>query len=236
MPIGNQTLGPDSLGSTNELSNVLSVLKTQVGAIPVESNFLVQLNIPWDVIEVVVKDYEPINWKDQANWLSQIYGSINGNNFCFATEITDPGESLNSVKVGPSNGDKVYGNLLSAPVISGRRDMGTLRIGFIETNGSIADYVLRPWLIAVSTYGLFAKSDKSVQNVKTNVIVTHINSFAANNNLPRKKIIYKNCVPIAIGESSYKYSENTTARIVPTTWTFDSYSIESGGDSDKPRT
>ena len=120
MPIGNQTLGPDSLGSTNELSNILDVLKTQVGAIPVESNFLVQLNIPWGVIDLVNKDYEPVNWKDQANWRNQIYGSINGNNFCFATEITDPGENLNSVKVGPSNGDKIYGNLLSAPVISGR--------------------------------------------------------------------------------------------------------------------
>ena len=61
MPIGNQTLGPDSLGSTNELSNILDVLKTQVGAIPVESNFLVQLTIPWGVIDVVNKDYEPVN-------------------------------------------------------------------------------------------------------------------------------------------------------------------------------
>jgi len=234
MAIGDQTLGPDSIGSTQELSNILNLLQTTAGVIPIESNFIVKFNIPQKAILSCIDESEPYKWADNLNLKGSIQ-TLTENGFYFATEITDAGENLGVSKVGPSTDSKVYGNLLSAPVITGRANLKELTVGFIETNASIADFIIRPWLIAVSTYGLFARPANSPQNVKTDFEVIHIDSFARNNNLPRKKVIYKNCVPLSVGNSAYKYAESVNTRIVSTTWAYESYQVISGGDSDIPK-
>jgi hypothetical protein len=234
MPIDSPTLGPKGLGSTSELASILNNLQREDNtfSIPSEANFIVKIdNIPYLAINNVIQDYydENAQWEDIRGLRGELIKfieedkKINGR-IVFATGVTIPGETLASGRVGPSTNTNVHGNLLSAPVIKGRNDPNNLTISFIETNISFTDYILRPWLFAVSTFGLFGRQTEN-QRVKGNLEVWHIDGFSKNSNSTRKQITYIDCAPVSVPDFTYAYGENGNVRVVNTNWTYKSYKI-----------
>lgn len=242
MPIDSPTLGPKGLGSTSELASILNNLQREDNtfSIPSEANFIVKIDdLPYLAIENAIQNYydENAQWGDIRGLRNQLIKfieedkKINGR-IIFATGVTIPGETLASGRVGPSTNTTIHGNLLSAPVIKGRSDPNNLSISFIETNISFADYILRPWLFAVSTFGLFGGKTPS-QRVKVNLEVWHIDGFSKNSNSTRKQITYLDCAPISVPDFAYAYGESGNVRVVNTNWTYKSYKI-TNIDGDKP--
>jgi len=234
MPNNTANLGPNSLGSTTELASVLDQLRQQDStfAIPAEANFIVKIdNIPYATIKNVIDNHydENSQWEDPRGLRNEIQNFItrdsrNTGRLLFATGVTIPGETLASGRVGPSTNTNIHGNLLSAPVIKGRNDIGNVALDIIETNYSFADYILRPWLIGVSTFGLFGRQTEN-QRVKVNLEVWHLDGFKSRADTTRKKITYTECAPISVPDFAYTYGENANVRVVKTAWTYKSYKI-----------
>lgn len=111
--------------------------------------------------------------------------------------------------------------------MQGRRSPLELTIQFRETNFSFGDFIIRPWIIMASHYGLVARDtqdrDQLAKNIKTNV---HISLFAkgsprkvyndqsqidpegepdAPKVIMRKKFSFYNCVPTRMGTQDHSY-------------------------------
>lgn len=215
----------------------LKILSSPSFHIPVEANFVIG-----------IKDISTIteNIKNQLN-------TISGNKFTlkdfdtllanplfkeelfFATGVTLPGESISDGRVGfAAAGAPVYGGLLSSPVLKGRKDLSNFQIALIETNQSFIDYVMRPWIVAVSHFGLFARDEQNIaaqkQNFKTTVIVNYLDRTqieSEKDSKIRKKVTFFNAAPLSVDgyETTYGNNKSTGVRFAKTTWTYSNYSV-----------
>ena len=84
----------------------------------------------------------------------------------FARDVTIPGETLSV-----SNEGLKYGAFRSPLVSNGTgNEIGSLGVGFLETNASFVDLVIRPWLILTGHYGLVARGYGTPKNVKCSYV------------------------------------------------------------------
>ncbi len=106
----------------------------------------------------------------------------------------------------------------------------TLALEFRDTNTSFVDFVIRPWVILASHYGLAARpGDTSLtrdpKNVKANVMVMQYSRSLANMSMiPRKVWQFYNCVPYNVSEQSLDYTEEKLTTI-STRWTYSHYTV-----------
>jgi len=195
----------------NTATFLTQVLSSPGYHIPVEANFVISI----DGINDLINKLKTNDILDQ-------------NDVFFATYASIPGESVTPARVGFASVNSVYGGLLSGPVLKGRRDLAELKIGFIETNRSIVDYILRPWAVAISQYGLFARSSDSSQNFKTNITISYLDKTAGDiNNSPRirKRVTFNNAAPIDIAGFRSEYGSRSEARVTDTSWTYSTYKV-----------
>jgi hypothetical protein len=170
----------------------------------------------------------------------QYWKSINKDDVFFVNSITLPGETVGADKMGGSiaasgkeaaNTASNYGGFLGATILTGRTNVTNVEISFLETNQSFIDYVLRPWVIAASHYGLFARNPNTItaasQNFKTDIIVAFLDKRNPNGGtLPnRKTVTFKNAVPITVEGGTFAYGP-AKSRNVKTTWTYTTYEIK----------
>ena len=210
---------------SSELGNNLSSL-----SIPVDANFIVQFSnketIPTSIFELTGENsIEPRKWADSRN------KSIEANTFAtsnqgdygilFASKVNIPGESLGVQRVGIK--ESTTGILLGATVLNNRSQDTKLKIDFIETNNSFPDFVIRPWVLAASHYGLFARANGSPHNVKRTLLITWLDY----NKTPRKIFEFYDCVPVSLTGTDYSYSESSGVRTVSTEWIYKNYTLNS---------
>lgn len=170
-----------------------------------------------------------------SNWKT-----IDTTDVFFVNSVTVPGENIGTDKMGGSaaaadkeaaNTASNYGGFLGAPILTGRTNVANVEISFLETNQSFIDYVLRPWVIAASHYGLFARNPNTItaasQNFKTDIIVAFLDKRNPNGGtLPhRKTVTFKNAVPITVGGGTFAYGP-AKSRNVKTTWIYTTYEIK----------
>lgn len=215
----------------------LKILSSPDFHIPVEANFIIGI----ENISIITKKV-----KDQLDTISGNKFTLKGfdtlltsplfrEELFFATGVTLPGENISDGRVGFSAaGVSVYGGLLSSPVLKGRKDLTNFQIALIETNQSFIDYVMRPWIVAVSHFGLFARSEQSEsaqrQNFKTTVTISFLDRTQIENgkdNKIRKKITFFNAAPLSVDgyETTYGNNKSTGVRFAKTTWTYSNYSV-----------
>lgn len=226
-----------------EFINFLSNANTHI---PVEANFKITIDnvLTKDgdgltIIEKLVLKENEMFQADNSNllqiidsksaWPESVYK--NQGTILFANGVTVPGESTAIARAGAaSDTGGLHGGLLSAPIIKGRKDLSNLEITFLETNVSFIDSVLRPWAVAVSHYGLFARDRKSYQNFKTNVTVDYLSKEATSVvGMVRKRIKFNDAAPVEVGgfETSYgSTGKSTEMRVTKTVWTYSTYSIQ----------
>lgn len=215
------------------MANAINYISSEIGSfgnlsIPVEANFIVQfLNpIPDSIQDLTgVDSIEPTKWEDTKNKSSQAstFATSNQDEYgiLFASKINIPGESLTNQKVGIK--ETTTGILLGAPVLNNRAQNTNLKIDFIETNNSFPDFVIRPWVLAASHYGLFARDKNSKQNVKRELKITWLDY----NKTPRKIFNFFDCVPVSLAGSEYSYSDSSQVRTISTDWIYKNYSLNS---------
>ena len=228
-----QILGPNA-GDTPESDIALfqQFITDPSTSIPIDSNFLIVFkSFPKGLknfTDSEISNYEPNKWQISNNkdsLISLIEGPTYNYTCLFANGTTLPSETVGSKRVGVADdfGD-ISGGILSGVVSTSRTQRSPLRITFLETTDSFIDSVLRPWIVAVSHYGLFARSDDSIYSVKTDIMVFMFNSRGSKRLLERKMYAFYGCAPIAFDEQSVTYGTNSTKEVA-TQWVYNYYTI-----------
>jgi hypothetical protein len=155
-----------------------------------------------------VKTLEPEGWDTKRiishTWTEDtqdIIGCI------FAQGVNLPGETIKTEYVGIKEGSNR--GFLNAPIINGRTDYEPMEIGFLETNQSFADGLLRPWSILVAHEGLLAKSNP-IESIKADIHVYQLARAGGDTipNIVRKHWIFKECAPIYISSEELTYASS----------------------------
>lgn len=227
------------------MANQINYVAQQLGkrdgpyTIPADANFIVSFidGIPNVLPRVAGTDgfqnIEPQRWNDNK------FKTYNALDFAeetqkleigvlYASQVTIPGETLGfSRDAIPGAGAADTGTLLGAPLLKSRTNTNTIKISFIETDSSFPDFVIRPWILIVGTYGLFARpqveGQRHSQDVKRNLQITWLDYKQKT----RKKFNFYDCVPTSIESSSYAYEENSTVKKFTTEWIYTNYTVNS---------
>jgi len=203
-------------------------------SIPLNTQFIVLIdNFPAGLTTQVLRNLEPVvnstgfdinlpkvtttNFKNQG-----MVGCI------FANQFSIPDDSVIADKATiPNNRGFIAGS-----VLKNRGNFGNFNLSLRETNTSFVDFVIRPWVIMASHYGLVARNPEDeaerLKDPKTNLtIVQYTRSKEGLSQIPRKTWRFYNCVPTSISNRDYSNSEDEGVKNFNTTWTFDKYEISS---------
>lgn len=239
-----QLYGPKADNNTeSDLVIFEQFLRDPETSIPLNSNFLIcfaNAGMPRGIKtfnDTATGNYEPDSWgidKEKNTLLGNTEGKYNYK-CLFANGVNLPGESFGQKRVGMSD---LFldnsGGLLSGVVSTGREQKTALNISFLETNTSFIDAVIRPWIVAASHYGLYAREDDSPYNVKASIVVLMFDHKINTKNLIRKKFTFFDCVPTSFGEQQITFGKADTT-ITSVSWLYSNYSIETAskanGDS-----
>jgi len=146
----------------------------------------------------------------------------------FASSVTLPSEEYDPESVSVSNNRGYLPGILGGPRTNTPK---TLAIDFRETNTSFIDFVIRPWTILASHYGMVARPGdngqrKDDKNIKCNMqIFQYTRTLRAISMIPRKIWTFYNCVPFNVGEETFDY-ETDKLDIFTTRWTYSNYTVE----------
>ena len=134
----------------------------------------------------------------------------------FAQACRIPGETISIEHFG--GGEKNNGHLKS-PGVTNRNDLSTLEIGFLETNKSITDVLLRPWTIITGYKGLIV-DDGSLRSpapywggsIKCDIHIYQLAKAASSSNNPcvksiiRKDYHFYDAAPIQVTDDDISYT------------------------------
>ena len=169
---------------------------------------------------------EPVGWKTsdivEDTWTDATQNVV-GCIFAEGTRI--PGESITVEQVGITEGSKR--GFINAPIINGRANFEPLEIGFLETNQSFVDGVIRPWLIIAAHEGLLAQKNSIKANISIYQLARAINE---NQNIIRKNVIrkhwiFKDCVPVNVTQEDLTYDATGYPK-KQVQFVYNSYSLE----------
>jgi len=203
-------------------------------SIPLNTQFIVLIdNFPLGLTTRILRDLEPVvnstgfdidlPKETTANFKNQgMVGCI------FANQFNIPDDTVEADKATIQNNR----GFIPGSVLKNRGNFGNFNLSLRETNTSFVDFVMRPWVIMSSHYGLVARNpnDQSevLKNPKTNLtVVQYTRSKEGLSQIPRKTWRFYNCVPTSISTRDYSNSEDESVKNFNTTWTFDNYEISS---------
>lgn len=126
--------------------------------------------------------------------------------------------------------DKIFGDkqrgFIPGQISEGRDTFEHLTIQFRETNTSFPDFVVRPWSILASHYGLIARPAGDLRDVSTTIsILQYTRTFQKLSQIPRKIWTFYNCVPISVGNQNLTYDEESM-EINTTEWAYSNYTVQ----------
>lgn len=153
-----------------------------------------------------MRTLEPPGWGTSQiisdTWTTQTQNTIG---CIFAQGVNLPGESIKTEHVGIKEGSNR--GFLNAPIINGRTDYEPMEIGFLETNQSFVDGVLRPWSILVSHEGLLARPRN--ESIKADIHVYQLAKAGETvPNIVRKAWTFKDCVPTFVSPEQLTYASS----------------------------
>ena len=229
----------DSNNTESDLLIFEQFLRDPNTSIPLNSNFLISFGagpLPNGVKtfnEAETGFYEPAKWglDIEKNILTKGVETDQQYKCLFATGINLPGESIGQKRVGMQDlyGDN-SGGLLSGIVSTSRTQKEPLNITFLETNASFIDAVIRPWVVAASHYGLYARGKDSKYNVKTTITVLMFDHHTDTKNKIRKQYNFFNCVPISCDGQQLTFGKADTT-ITSVSWLYSAYSIKTASSA-----
>jgi len=224
---------------TLDIPNFLPLINIEKYSIPIEANFAVTIENLFEPdsgildklgdVEEIISPSKTVRVLNSRLWNNLT--TLTKAGIFFANSVTVPGESSSTARVGMAQVNNLFGGLLSAPILKGRADAANLDISFIETNMSFVDSVMRPWSIAISQFGLFAREPTSWQNFKTNVSINYLNkrAYSDEDYSIRKRITFFDAAPVSVEGYTSKYGAtgaNVQTRTSKTSWVYSTYAIE----------
>jgi len=133
-------------------------------------------------------------------------------------ECKVPGEGYDVSKPRSDN----VGGFLSPGVGSSRQNLSTLKTAYLETNKSLTDGILRPWLIDASYRSLKYTTRTTMTMIK------FARTGPGRPLAPVKVIKFFGCCPVKIDDESYVYKDQAVI-IRQVEWHYDSYTMDFTG-------
>ena len=181
-------------------------------------------------ITKVLNEYESNSWAFDEGLFD--YRTQDSLGYLFAQEVALPQEQLN-IGVQPIQGS---GGFIAGYFGERRLDYGSgnkLDITFLEQNKDIVDLFIRPWVVAVSYFGLIEDDETDLKcNIDINL---HSNSAEDNKqdftdiSTIRKRYSFEGCVPYQLQPDKVSYGDLSESDLMRTVaFTFSRYKIEDG--------
>ena len=149
---------------------------------------------------------------------------MDSNPFWLASAITINGESLNSAR--PQTPESFNGIV---PYIGAKRaDLPELTINTFMTDQSFADVVVRPWIAAISRYGMKLDTFRSFIKCKlfTRKRRETTSIYTPNDWMCKLSYTFSGVFPKQVPSVEYNYGGADTLKSVSLTFGFDRYSID----------
>jgi hypothetical protein len=217
----------------DELSGFLEFISRPGTSIPLNSNFLIQFEMPDRVVlgtaiengyplwEPTENDWNTLD-KKRADLIRIHYNNFIANTVnVFSNGISLPKESLGVERGTLSN----YGGALAGIVSTQRVQQGQLKTTMLETENSFIDFIMRPWVMLTSHLGLFARTESA--NIKTTITATFYSKFPDNGEIKARKIYkFYDCAPVNIdGEfAKHDYGKNNLT-VASVDWAYNYYTV-----------
>jgi hypothetical protein len=228
---------------TNEINYQIpfflqSILSTPAGALPKGPLWVVTFENSYDTtagvyignsgIPSIVKSinqYEP----NIPRWnVVNAINTICSDNFmttkgCILTQnVTLPGEQIYHTTEGLQ-----YNGFIRGVVGNGRQDFETLRIGFLNTNVSFVDNVMRPWVIMTGHLGMIDRSG-TPQQYRSTLTVRRLGvSSAKEAPFILQTFTFYGVCPIGVDAEEYTTSDNGTVVVKTVTFVYQWYTVDS---------
>lgn len=183
-------------------------------------------------IQEVLDRYESGRWALDKDLFD--YRTTDRLGYIFAQEVALPMEQA-GVSTQPIPGS---GGFIAGYYGDRRSDYGSsnkLDITFLEQNRDIVDMFIRPWIVAVSYFGLLEDDDDGI-DLKCNISVELHSKGAEGTDKDfggvdslRKRYVFEDCVPYQLQPDKISYgmlSEGELSRTAA--FTFSQYKIEEG--------
>ena len=114
------------------------------------------------------------------------------------------------------------GNMIALPIMSRHDPYKNLTINFLDTNGSVLDLIVTPWIYAVAEKGLIARSRD--ESIKTDVYVSLHNPNLPEYEKPSRTYIFRNACPIS--RDTFELTNDKAAfQRIRTEWTFTHFEL-----------
>lgn len=114
------------------------------------------------------------------------------------------------------------GNMIALPILNRHDPYKNLTINFLDTNGSVLDLIITPWIYAVAEKGLIARPEK--ESIKTDLYVAMHNPSLPDYEKPSRTYIFRNACPISRGSLEITNDKASFMRI-STEWTFTHFEL-----------
>jgi hypothetical protein len=140
---------------------------------------------------------------------------------CILTQnVTLPGEQIYHLAEGLQ-----YNGFIRGAVGNGRQDYELLNIGFLNTNVSFVDNVIRPWVIMTGHLGMIARS--GAQQYRTNITVRRLGVTDARQGpfIAQTFTFYGAC-PISVSSEDYTY-DNENIVVKSASFVYQWYTVDS---------
>lgn len=165
---------------------------------------------------------EPHRWKgiaDKSNYMANQFTSGLGTSVMFLSGVRVPGDGFGIER--PTVNFNV-GGFLKSPITRPRNDLPELEITFNETNTSLVDFVIRPWVIH-SSYASLKFATKATFNIFN--LTRSPTGFRV-----RKQFTFYNVVPMSIDTEDYIYQADSDVPKRQVKFVYTDYSM-SGGEN-----
>lgn len=157
------------------------------------------------------------SWNEIAAMIPRITESIQAKKWGWlpASQVTIPGDGYNIVGKGDFSVGWGKGH-----IGTGRAPWQPLVIDFYELNGSIIDYILRPWLV------MAAHNSLKIADAKSSIHILPLMKqlYPGRENVPRKIHSFFNCFPSTIGGETLQHS-NGGMTTKNASFSYDYYSV-----------
>lgn len=176
-------------------------------AIPNDSIWSIEFDTPTSPIEIAEPKLVGDAWnlarpafEIATNKVTKTFNGWYRTNM-LASSVKLIGESLKTERVGSAGSEGYLRGIVSA----GRDDFSSLDVAFIETHYSFADYIIRPWLIAIAKESLIARNNSK----RVNITCTMYGLNGKDRNpIKRKSFTFFNAFPVSVDEEEYNFTES----------------------------
>tara|TARA_R110001632_G_scaffold47973_1_gene121145 strand:+ start:3036 stop:3875 length:840 start_codon:yes stop_codon:yes gene_type:complete len=172
----------------------------------------------------IVNKEGPNNYDQFNNNQENLFKTMTNNIGCMVVH----GVTLPEMSVEASRSDPKLGGYYGGVVADTIKEQNQLQIEFRETQSSITEFIIRPWIEAVAKYGFIARKANDKRNVKCRITIVQLGVAGPGTDPVRRKIWeFYNCAPTSVANHRLAHDGTWSAadQFINCSWVYSHYNI-----------